>query len=53
MHLIAGCVEGSAGVVIFKRTDGGRTLEEVVRNTDGHLCVVVTLEERWIGLLLT
>ncbi|KAK7052190.1 putative isomerase YbhE [Favolaschia claudopus] len=32
--LIAGGVAGTAGVVIFKRVDGGRNLTEVVRNTD-------------------
>jgi 6-phosphogluconolactonase (cycloisomerase 2 family) len=33
-YLIAGGCAGSGGVVIFRRTDGGRGLEEVVRNTD-------------------
>lgn len=32
--LIAGGVAGSAGVVMFKRTEGGRNLELIVRNTD-------------------
>ncbi|KAJ7628562.1 putative isomerase YbhE [Roridomyces roridus] len=32
--LIAGGVAGTAGVVIYKRVDGGRNLEEVVRNTE-------------------
>jgi len=32
--LIAGGFAGTAGVVIYKRVDGGRDLEEVVRNTD-------------------
>ncbi|KAF7369139.1 putative isomerase YbhE [Mycena venus] len=33
-YLIAGGVAGTAGVVIYKRADGGRNLTEVVRNTD-------------------
>lgn len=33
-YLIAGGVAGTAGVVIYRRVDGGRDLEEVVRNTD-------------------
>ncbi|KAJ6551294.1 Lactonase, 7-bladed beta-propeller-domain-containing protein [Mycena capillaripes] len=33
-YLIAGGVAGTAGVVIYKRVDGGRNLTEVVRNTD-------------------
>jgi hypothetical protein len=33
-YLIAGGVAGTAGVVILKRTDGGRGLEVVARNTD-------------------
>ncbi|KAF8217825.1 Lactonase, 7-bladed beta-propeller-domain-containing protein [Mycena galopus ATCC 62051] len=33
-YLIAGGVAGTAGVVVYKRVDGGRALEEVVRNTD-------------------
>ncbi|KAJ7489308.1 Lactonase, 7-bladed beta-propeller-domain-containing protein [Mycena latifolia] len=33
-YLIAGGVAGTAGVVIYKRVDGGRGLLEVVRNTD-------------------
>lgn len=32
--LIAGGVAGSAGVVIYRRVEGGRNLEEVVRNLD-------------------
>jgi NAD(P)H-hydrate repair Nnr-like enzyme with NAD(P)H-hydrate epimerase domain len=34
VYLIAGGVAGSGGVVIFKRTQGGRGLEEVARNKD-------------------
>ncbi|KAJ6598372.1 Lactonase, 7-bladed beta-propeller-domain-containing protein [Mycena vulgaris] len=33
-YLIAGGVAGTAGVVIYKRVDGGRGLAEVARNTD-------------------
>lgn len=33
-YLIAGGVAGTGGVVVFERTDGGRNLTEVVRNTD-------------------
>ncbi|KAJ7725742.1 Lactonase, 7-bladed beta-propeller-domain-containing protein [Mycena olivaceomarginata] len=33
-YLIAGGVAGTAGVVVYRRADGGRALEEVVRNTD-------------------
>jgi hypothetical protein len=33
-YLIAGGVAGTAGVVIYRRVDGGRNLVEVVRNTD-------------------
>ncbi|KAJ7878759.1 Lactonase, 7-bladed beta-propeller-domain-containing protein [Mycena olivaceomarginata] len=33
-YLIAGGVAGTAGVVIYKRVDGGRNLVEVARNTD-------------------
>ncbi|KAJ7220583.1 Lactonase, 7-bladed beta-propeller-domain-containing protein [Mycena pura] len=33
-YLIAGGVAGNAGVVIYKRVDGGRNLVEVVRNTE-------------------
>ena len=33
-YLVAAGVAGSGGVVVFKRTDGGRGLEEVARNTD-------------------
>ncbi|KAJ7176736.1 Lactonase, 7-bladed beta-propeller-domain-containing protein [Mycena filopes] len=33
-YLIAGGVAGTAGVVIYRRVDGGRGLQEVVRNTD-------------------
>ncbi|KAF7339207.1 hypothetical protein MVEN_01998100 [Mycena venus] len=33
-YLIAGGVAGTAGVVVYKRADGGRELQEVVRNTD-------------------
>lgn len=33
-YLIAGGVAGTAGVVVFKRTEGGANLEVVVRNTD-------------------
>ncbi|KAJ6611226.1 hypothetical protein B0H10DRAFT_2224320, partial [Mycena sp. CBHHK59/15] len=32
--LLAGGVAGTAGVVVFRRVNGGRGLEEVVRNTD-------------------
>jgi hypothetical protein len=33
-YLIAGGVAGTAGVVVFRRTDGGKGLKEVARNTD-------------------
>jgi len=33
-YLIAGGFAGTAGVVIYRRVDGGRNLTEVVRNTD-------------------
>lgn len=33
-YLVAAGVAGNGGVVVFKRTDGGRGLEEVARNTD-------------------
>jgi hypothetical protein len=33
-YLIAGGVAGTAGVVIYRRVDGGRNLSEVARNTD-------------------
>ena len=33
-YLIAGGVVGTAGVVVFKRTNGGRDLDVVVRNLD-------------------
>jgi hypothetical protein len=33
-YLIAGGVAGTAGVVIYRRVDGGRNLTEVARNTD-------------------
>ncbi|KAJ7149021.1 Lactonase, 7-bladed beta-propeller-domain-containing protein [Mycena crocata] len=33
-YLIAGGVAGTAGVVVYKRVDGGRNLVEVARNTD-------------------
>jgi 6-phosphogluconolactonase (cycloisomerase 2 family) len=32
-YLIAGGVAGTAGVVIYERIDGGRNMQEVVRNT--------------------
>jgi hypothetical protein len=33
-YLIASGVAGDAGVIVFKRTEGGKSLKEVVRNTD-------------------
>ncbi|KAJ7054128.1 Lactonase, 7-bladed beta-propeller-domain-containing protein [Mycena amicta] len=33
-YLIAGGVAGNAGVVVFRRVDGGRGLEEIARNRD-------------------
>ncbi|KAA1472645.1 putative isomerase YbhE [Dentipellis sp. KUC8613] len=33
-YIVAGGVVGTGGVVVFKRTEGGANLEEVVRNTD-------------------
>jgi hypothetical protein len=33
-YLIAAGVAGSAGVVVFERTNGGKDLKVVARNTD-------------------
>ena len=33
-YLVAAGFAGSGGVVVYKRTDGGRALEEVARNKD-------------------
>ena len=33
-YLVAGGVAGTAGVVVFRRTEGGRNLELVAQNTD-------------------
>ena len=33
-YLVAGGVAGTGGVVVFRRTEGGRNLEFVARNTE-------------------
>lgn len=33
-YLIAGAASGSGGVAVFRRTEGGRNLELIARNTD-------------------